>query len=129
VDYDIKVSGGDTSTFPELRYLPANSAYSVTGTDDGPGFPVYEFTLSHKDAKSEGRLLTIHWTTPQILPTKTGSQVRLTTWGWSPFGLANQQCYDCYPQRQALTGALRVRPDESGPSISAAPSEAPERPR
>lgn len=108
VDYDIKVSGGNTSAFPELRYTPANSRRSVIGRDDGPGFPIYAFDLSHMDAKSEGRLLAIRWTTPKVLPTTADGEVRLTTWGGTPFGLANQQCYDCAPQRQALVGSLRV---------------------
>jgi hypothetical protein len=129
VDYDIEVSGGNTSTFPELRYSPKNSVSSVIGRDDGPGFPVFAFDLSHKDAKSEGNSLAIRWTTPQVPPTKVGSEVRLTTWGWNAFGLSNQQCYDCYPQRQALTGFLRVRVGKSGSNISAPASEAPGMPR
>jgi hypothetical protein len=129
VDYNIEVSGGNTSTFPELRYSPENSVNSVIGRDDGPGFPVLAFELSHKDAKSEGNSLAIRWTTPQVLPTKVGSEVRLTTWGWNAFGLSNQQCYDCYPQRQALTGFLRVRARKSGSNISEPASEAPGIPR
>jgi hypothetical protein len=117
-DYDIKVNGGNTSTFPELRYFPANSVNSVIGRDDGPGFPVFAISLSHKDTTFEGRLLAIHWTTPQVLPTKVGSEVRLTTWGWNAFGLSNQQCYDCDPRRQALTGFLRVRDGKSGSNTS-----------
>ena len=81
---------------------------SVIGRDDGPGFPVFAFDLSHKDAKYEGHLLAIRRTTPQVLPTKVGSEVRLTTWGWNAFGWSNHQCFDCDPQRQALTGSLRV---------------------
>jgi hypothetical protein len=115
VDYAIRVSGGDTSVFPELRYSPDTSVGSVIGREDGPGFPVYAFNLSHKEAKSEGRLLAIRWTTPQVLPTKAGSEVPLTTWGWSAFGSSNQQCYDCNPQRPALTGLLRVLGDKSEP--------------
>jgi hypothetical protein len=114
VDYDIEVNGGDTSSFPQLRYFPGNSVKSVIGRDDGPGFPVFAFNLSHKAAESEGNLLALRWTTPQVLPTKAGSVVRLTTWGWSSFGVANQQCYDCYPQRQGLTGYLRVIGGSSG---------------
>jgi len=107
VDYNILVTGGDEGRFPEKRYTPSNSKSTIIRRNDGPGFPVYTFDLTHADGVVSGLLPALRWTTPVNLPT-LGSSVQLTTWGNTQFGLANQQCYDCEPQRQGVSGFVEA---------------------
>ncbi|MBV9827935.1 MAG: hypothetical protein JO001_20070 [Alphaproteobacteria bacterium] len=114
VDFNILVAGGDTGKFPEMRYTRSNAKGTVIRRNDRPGFTVYAFDLTHADGVVAGLVPALRWTTPVDLPTKAGSSVELTTWGDVRFGLANQQCYDCFPQRQGVSGFITVVAAEPG---------------
>jgi len=112
-DWEITVSGGDETLFPEFTYDPSNSVsgYGQWGSDDVVYY-MLQFAKTDDPSIYNDRLLSLR-----------PSEVLISTNGTIPLNLDdgyiwNYECYNCNPYRLITSGSIVAQTPEVSLEIS-----------